>query len=83
MVYNHFGRVTKQWWGATHLRIGGRGQPRPNKGFRLSHFPSVGSALECCRWWKFLRRGTLARLLNSDIANPATTSTPEFVYSMQ
>ncbi|CDR97249.1 hypothetical protein, conserved [Babesia bigemina] len=64
MVYTHFGRITKQWCGSTHLRIGSRGQPRPNKGFSVKHFDTVGSALECCRWWKFLRRGTLARILN-------------------
>ncbi|GIX61714.1 zinc finger protein [Babesia caballi] len=49
MVYTHFGRVTKQWWGASHLRIGSRGQPRPNKGFRVTQLPSLGSAIECCR----------------------------------
>ncbi|GBE59291.1 hypothetical protein, conserved [Babesia ovata] len=79
MVYTHFGRITKQWCGSTHLRIGSRGQPRPNKGFSVKQFATVGSALECCRWWKFLRRGTLARILNlqspsAEASDPVTST---------
>lgn len=64
MVHSTASRITKQWWGASHFRLGSRGQPRPNKGFKSSHFKSVGEAIECLRWWKRLRRGTLAYLLN-------------------
>ncbi|AFZ80912.1 hypothetical protein BEWA_003200 [Theileria equi strain WA] len=87
MVYSTASRITKQWWGATHFRIGSRGQPRPNKGFKLTHFKTVGEAVECLRWWKRLRRGTLAHILNSskssqlDLTDSTQVSQEEIIRS--
>ncbi|KAK1445025.1 hypothetical protein BgAZ_109310 [Babesia gibsoni] len=74
MAYSHFGRITKQWWGVTHFRIGSRNQPRPNKGFRASQLQTIGSALEYCRWWKRLRRGNLASILNKQAPNDGASN---------
>ncbi|UKJ89432.1 hypothetical protein MACJ_002683 [Theileria orientalis] len=65
MVYSNFNKITKQWWGATHFRIGSRNQPRPNKGFKLTQLDSIGKTVEYFRWWKRLRRGNIANAINS------------------
>ncbi|KAK1933385.1 hypothetical protein X943_003428 [Babesia divergens] len=76
MAYARYNRISKHWWGVTHFRIGGRTQPRPNKGFRVTHLPTVGAALEHCRWWKYLRRGTLANVLNQQPSSNVQGAAP-------
>ncbi|EAN31473.1 hypothetical protein TpMuguga_04g00121 [Theileria parva strain Muguga] len=65
MVRSGINVFGKQWWGRSHLRIGSRTQPRPNKGFKLSTLKSVPKTVEYFRWWKRIRRGNLAFVINS------------------
>ncbi|CCF72921.1 conserved Plasmodium protein, unknown function [Babesia microti strain RI] len=68
------GRITRQWWGTVHFRIGGRGQQRPNKGFDCKTLGDFGKNLEFLRWNKFLRRQTIAQVLNYSAQNQYITT---------
>ncbi|KAL8452244.1 hypothetical protein Emed_001405 [Eimeria media] len=72
-------RISQQVWAQVHLRVGGRGQVRVNKGFKPQAFDTLGSALFFARWSKHLRAATVGHFVRSnvspeaaaEIANPA------------
>ncbi|KAL8275530.1 hypothetical protein Esti_000481 [Eimeria stiedai] len=64
-------RISQEVWGRVHLRVGGRGQVRVNKGFKPQAFDSLGSALFFARWSKHLRAATVGHFVKSNVSREA------------
>ncbi|KAL8446129.1 hypothetical protein Emag_004815 [Eimeria magna] len=64
-------RISQQVWGRVHMRVGGRGQVRVNKGFKPQAFDTLGNALFFARWSKHLRAATVGQFVKSNVSPEA------------